>query len=217
MAAIANATGLKVPDDGLAFPPCSMDDLQDVLRPKDEGGVLAGSGFVEVVSSMEPGAADDMERHLRWGVYVVFEAPNEYARACFSQYGLKTDATGRFASLYRPYHLIGLELGVSVVEAALRGEPTGAPEAWRGDVVAVAKRDLEPGEVLDGEGGHCVWGKLVPAPRSRALDALPIGLAHGISVTRPISQGAIVTLGDVSALPGDAAVEARQDMVRHFG
>jgi predicted homoserine dehydrogenase-like protein len=217
MAAIANATGLKVPDDGLAFPPCSMDNLQDVLRPKDEGGVLAGSGFVEVVSSMQPGAADDMERHLRWGVYVVFEAPNDYARACFSQYGLKTDATGRFASLYRPYHLIGLELGVSVVEAALRGEPTGAPEAWRSDVVAVAKRDLEPGEVLDGEGGYYVWGKLVPAPRSRDLDALPIGLAHGISVTRPISQGAIVTLGDVSALPGDAAVAARRDMVRHFG
>jgi len=217
MAAIANATGLKVPEDGLAFPPCGMDDLQSVLRPRDAGGVLAGTGFVEVVSSMEQGAIDDMERHLRWGVYVVFEAPNDYARACFSQYGLKTDTTGRFAALYRPYHLIGLELAVSVISAALNREPTGAPEAWRGDVVAVAKRDLEPGEVLDGEGGYCVWGKLVPAARSRTLDALPIGLAHQVSVVRPVLQGAIVTASDVSALPFDAAVEARVEMVRQFG
>ncbi len=216
MAAIANATGLRMPEDGLAFPPCGMDDLQNVLRPREDGGVLAGKGFVEVVSSMEEGAADDMERHLRWGVYVVFEAPNDYARACFAQYGLKTDATGRFAALYRPYHLIGLELAVSVVTASLHGEPTGAPEAWRGDVVAVAKRDLEPGEVLDGEGGYCVWGKLVPAARSLALDALPIGLAHGIAIVRPVARGAILSAEDVSSLPRNAAVEARRDMVGRF-
>jgi predicted homoserine dehydrogenase-like protein len=216
MAAIANATGLRVPEDGLAFPPCSMDDLQTVLRPHEAGGVLAGKGIVEVVSSMKEGAAEDMERHLRWGVYVVFEAPNDYARACFAQYGLRTDATGRFAALYRPYHLIGLELAVSVVKASLQGEPTGAPEAWRGDVVAVAKRDLEPGEVLDGEGGYCVWGKLVPAARSLALDALPIGLAHGISIVRPVLQGAVLSAGDVSSLPRDAAVAARHEMVRRF-
>ena len=217
MAAIANATLLGVPEHGLAFPPCSMDNLQNVLRPRDAGGVLAGSGMVEVVSSMEQGAADDMERHLRWGVYVVFAAPNDYARACFAQYGLKTDASGRYAALYRPYHLIGLELGISVISACLDGEPTGAPEAWRGDVVAVAKRDLEPGEVLDGEGGYCVWGKLLPAARSRDLDALPIGLAHGVSIVRPVLQGDIVTASDISALPHDAAVRARAEMVRRFG
>jgi predicted homoserine dehydrogenase-like protein len=217
MAAIANATGLKVPEHGLSFPPCSMDDLQNVLRPRDVGGVLAGTGLVEVVSSMEREAAEDMERHLRWGVYVVFEAPNDYARACFAQYGMKTDETGRFAALYRPYHLIGMELAVSVISACLDGEPTGAPEAWRGDVVAVAKRDLEPGEVLDGEGGFAVWGKLVPAARSRDLDAVPIGLAHGVSMVRPVLQGDIVTGSDISAMPGNAAAEARAEMVRRFG
>jgi predicted homoserine dehydrogenase-like protein len=217
MAAIANATGLDVPEDGLAFPPCSMDDLQIKLRPRDVGGVLSGTGLVEVVSSMEEGAAEDMERHLRWGVYVVFEAPNDYARACFAQYGMKTDETGRFAALYRPYHLIGMELAVSVISASLDGEPTGSAEAWRGDVVAVAKRDLEPGEVLDGEGGYAVWGKLVPAARSRDLDALPIGLAHGVSIIRPVLEGDIVTADDISTLPDDAAVAARAEMVRRFG
>jgi predicted homoserine dehydrogenase-like protein len=217
MAAIANATGLAVPENGLAFPPCSMDELQSVLRPRDAGGVLEGSGVVEVVSSMRRDANDDMDRHLRWGVYVVFEGPSDYARACFAQYGMRTDESGRFAALYRPYHLIGMELAVSVISAALDGEPTGAPAAWRGDVVAVAKRDLEPGEVLDGEGGFAVWGKLVPAARSRDLDALPIGLAHGVSIIRPVLQGDIVTASAVSDRPADAAVEARAEMVRLFG
>jgi predicted homoserine dehydrogenase-like protein len=217
MAAIANATGLAVPENGLAFPPCSMDELQSVLRPRDAGGVLEGSGVVEVVSSMRRDGNEDMDRHLRWGVYVVFEGPSDYARACFAQYGMRTDESGRYAALYRPYHLIGMELAVSVVSAALDGEPTGAPEAWRGDVVAVAKRDLEPGEVLDGEGGFAVWGKLVPAARSRELDALPIGLAHGVSIIRPVLQGDIVTARDISDRPADAAVVARAEMVRLFG
>jgi predicted homoserine dehydrogenase-like protein len=130
---------------------------------------------------------------------------------------MRTDESGRYAALYRPYHLIGMELAVSVVSAALDGEPTGAPEAWRGDVVAVAKRDLEPGEVLDGEGGFAVWGKLVPAARSRELDALPIGLAHGVSIIRPVLQGDIVTARDISDRPADAAVVARAEMVRLFG
>ena len=217
MAAIANATGLGVPEHGLSFPPCSMDDLQTVLRPREAGGVLERTGLVEVVSSMKPGAVDDMERHLRWGVYVVFEGPNDYARACFAQYGMRTDPTGRYAALYRPYHLIGMELAVSAISAALDGEPTGAPEAWRGDVVAVAKHHLEPGEVLDGEGGFAVWGKLVPAARSRELDALPIGLAHGVSIVRPVLEGEIVTMRDVSTMPVDAAVQAREEMLRQFG
>ena len=135
----------------------------------------------------------------------------------FRQYGLPVDSTGRYAAMFKPFHLIGLELGISVLSAALRGEPTGQSRVFRGDAVAVAKRDLEPGEMLDGEGGFAVWGKLVPAARSRELDALPIGLAHGVSMVRPVLQGDIVTAGDVSARASDAAVEARAEMVRRFG
>ncbi len=94
--------------------------------------------------------------------------------------------------MYKPYHLIGLELGISVLSAALRGEPTGQPQAWRGDVVAVAKRALQAGEMLDGEGGYTVWGKLVPARRSLAEGALPIGLAHRVRLRRDIGAGDIV-------------------------
>ncbi|PLX36544.1 MAG: flagellar biosynthesis protein FlgA [Hyphomicrobiales bacterium] len=197
MAAIANACDLAVPTDGLAFPPCGVDDLAQILKPRSAGGLLEGNGMVEVISSLERDGRP-VFRDLRWGVYVVLEAPNDYAAACFRQYGLKTDDSGRFAAMYKPFHLIGLELSISVLNAALRGEPTGQTRAFRGDAVAVAKKDLKPGDTLDGEGGYTVWGKLQPADASLAAGALPIGLAHGVPLTRPVKQGSVVTWQDVN-------------------
>jgi len=215
MAAIANATGLAPPEDGLAFPPAGTSELPTVLRPHNEGGILPRKGMVEVVSSVRrDGSAipDD----LRWGVYAVFEGETDYARRCFTEYGVATDASGRYAALWRPYHFIGLELGVSVASAALRREPTGCADAWRADVVAVAKRPLEAGEMLDGEGGATVWGKCVPASRSRALQAVPIGLAHGIRLARGVAEGAILTEAD-APLPESEPVAIRRAMVAAFG
>ena len=214
MAAIANATGLDVPRAGLAFPPCGVDDLPHVLRPRAMGGILDAPGMVEVVSSLERDGRP-VFRDLRWGVYVVIEAPNDYAAACFRQYGLRTDGTGRYAAMYKPYHLIGLELSISILSAALRGEATGQPREFRGDVVAVAKRDLAPGEMLDGEGGYTVWGKLMPARDSLAAGALPIGLAHRIRLRRPVAHGAILTRADVEAPQGEDAA-CRAAMERRF-
>jgi predicted homoserine dehydrogenase-like protein len=211
MAAIANACLLEVPEDGLGFPPCGVDDLAHVLRPRTLGGVLEKAGQVEVVTSLERDARP-VFRDLRWGVYVVIEAPNAYAAACFRQYGLATDATGRFAAMYKPFHLIGLELSISVLSAALRGEATGASREWRGDAVAVAKRDLAAGETLDGEGGWTVWGKLVPAARSLAMGALPIGLAHGVKLSRSVAAGAIVTRDAVALDPASEVVRVRDAM-----
>ena len=191
MAAVANACELDVPQDGLVFPPCGADELASVLRPKALGGVLAGDGMVEVVSSLKRNG-EPVERDLRWGVYVVFKAETDYAAACFKQYGLPTDATGRYAAMYKPFHLIGLELSISVLNVALRGEPTGSCRAWRGDAVAVAKRDLKAGEMLDGEGGYCVYAKLIPAARSLKLGALPIGLAHHVKLVRNVAAGEFV-------------------------
>ncbi len=196
MAAIANGTGLTAPDDGLLFPPCGVDDLPHTLRASDNGGCLPADGMVEVVSSLERDGRP-VFRDLRWGVYVVIKASNPYTSACFRQYGLKTDASGLYAAMYKPYHLIGLELGISVLSAALRREPTGQTRLFAGDCVAVAKRPLTAGEALDGEGGFTVWGKCITARRSTALQALPIGLAHGIRLKRPVPAGAIISETDV--------------------
>ncbi len=214
MAAVANATGLTPAPDGLAFPPCGTNDLAETLRPGNRG-VLHHAGQVEVVSSLHrdgsPVAGD-----LRWGVYVVFEAPGDYTARCFSEYGVPTDASGRVSALYRPFHLIGLELNVSILSAALRGEPTGAPTGFRGDVVATAKRGLRAGEMLDGEGGACVWGKLMPAADSLRVGGLPIGLANRLALIRDVAAGAPVTWADVRIDPTDPAYRTRREMEAAF-
>ncbi len=212
MAAVANATGLAVPRDGLLFPPAGTHRLPAVLRPATEGGVLEREGMVEVVSSLERDGRE-IEDHLRWGVYVVFTAEDTYARACFEEYGLVTDASGRFAALWRPFHLIGLELTPSIASVVLDGRATGSALSWRGDVVACAKRDLAAGEELDGEGGATVWGRLVPAARSRAEGLLPIGLAHGVRLARPVAAGELVRIEDLEELPESEALRLRRTMV----
>jgi predicted homoserine dehydrogenase-like protein len=210
MAAIANACLLDVPRDGLQFPPCGVDSLSHVLRPRELGGVLEHDGMVEVVSSLERDERP-VFRDLRWGVYVVLKAPTDYAASCFAQYGLPTDASGRYAAMYKPYHLIGLELSISVLNAALRGEATGSSREWRGDVVAVAKRALKAGETLDGEGGYTVYGKLVPATRSMADGALPLGLAHKVALKSDIAAGGLVRWSDVAIDTEAQAVKIRRE------
>jgi len=209
MAAVANATGLAPAPGGLAFPPCGVDGLAQILRPSAEGGVLHHRGQVEVISSLErDGRA--VARDLRWGVYVTFAADSEYVRRCFGEYGLVTDASGNYAAMYKPFHLIGLELGISVASVGLRGEATGCPNGFRGDVVTVAKRDLRAGETLDGEGGYTVWGRLMPARDSLACGGLPLGLAHGVKLARGASRGSIITWRDVEPVDSEAARVRRE-------
>ncbi|MCK6628372.1 MAG: SAF domain-containing protein [Anaerolineae bacterium] len=215
MAAVANATGLAPQPDGLSFPPCGVDDLARVCKPQAEGGQLAHAGTVEVVSSLERDGRP-IPRDLRWGVYVIVAAASDYVQRCFAEYGLLTDETGRYAAMYRPYHLVGLELGVSVLRAGLRGEATGCPLGFKGDVVAVAKRSLTAGEMLDGEGGYCVYGALRPAWQTLSLGALPIGLAQGVRLKQGVAAGQVVRWEDVSFDERDPAVRFRREMEQRF-
>jgi predicted homoserine dehydrogenase-like protein len=192
-----------------------VDDLPQILKPLETGGVLEHAGTVEVVAS-ENRDRSPVPRDLRWGVYVVFRAPTDYVRRCFSEYGLRTDSSGEFAALYRPYHLIGLELGISVASAALRSEPTGSSRNFVADVGAAAKRDLKPGEVLDGEGGYTVWGKLLPASKSLAVGGLPLGLAHNVPLARDVKKGQALTWADVKIDERLPAVRLRREMEALF-
>ena len=197
------------------FPPCGVEQLPELLKPHADGGLLHHKGQVEVISCLE-GDGGSVERDLRWGVYVVFEAPGDYTAHCFGEYGMATDTSGRYSALYRPYHLIGLELGISVLSAVLRGEATGAATGWRGDVGAVAKRDLAVGEVLDGEGGYTVWGRLMTAADSLAAGALPIGLANQVALKRPVAAGTTLSWADVTADETSNPVTVRREMERAF-
>ncbi|MBS81120.1 NAD(P)H-dependent oxidoreductase [Variovorax sp. Varisp41] len=213
--AVANATGLGVPSDGLLYPPASVEDIPFVTRPRDEGGVLERKGMVEVVSSLEADGRR-IPYDIRMGVWVTVEAETDYIKNCFEEYNAHTDPSGRYFTLYKRWHLIGLEVGLSVASVALRGEPTGVATCWNADVVATAKRDLAPGELLDGEGGYTVWGKLLPAERSLRIGGLPLGLAHGIKLVRPVRKGQSLTWADVAMDTGTHAFKLRSELEAMF-
>jgi predicted homoserine dehydrogenase-like protein len=199
MVAVANATGLAVSDDGLSFAPASVQDLPVLLRPREDGGILPRAGVLDVVSCITPDERF-VENHLRWGVYVTFTSHSGYATRCFGEYGIATDPSGRYAALWRPYHLIGLEIGVSIASAELRGEPTGAPYAGhRAEVVCATRAPMRAGELIDGEGGYAAYGTCVSAERARERKLIPMGLAHGLRLKRDVPADHPIGADDVAA------------------
>ena len=215
MTAVCNATGLHAQTEGLSFPPATRFEHAEICKPKADGGVLEKAGVTEVTSSVYRDGTD-VPHSLVMGTYVVFEAASAYGEECFREYSMLPDKSGKYASLYRPIHMIGLELGISVASAALRKEPTGAPICFNSDVVATAKRPLKAGEMLDGEGGFCVWGKQTPAPVSLKEGHLPLGLAHNVKLKRDIATGERLKWSDVAYDPNDLAVKVRREMETAF-
>ena len=213
--AVANATGLEVPSNGLIYPPASIEDIPVVTRPKSDGGLLEKKGMVEVISSLNPDGTP-IDYDIRMGVWVTVEAETEYIKNCFEEYKVHTDPTGRYFTLYKRWHLIGLELGMSVASVVLREEATGVATGWKADVAATAKRTLKAGEMLDGEGGYTVWGKLFPAPTSLERRALPLGLAHHVKVIRDVPEGDTVTWDDVEMDTSLKAYSIRKEFEKTF-
>ena len=213
--AIANACGLNVPTGGLIYPSGSIDDLPNQMRPVGEGGVLEGPGMVEVQNCLDEGGGQ-IDYDIRMGVFVCVKAVTEYQKRCLEEYKVRTDDSGRYMCAYKRWHLIGLELGMSVANVGLRGEATGVAEAFRADVVAVSKRDLAVGEVLDGEGGYTVAGQLRPTAVTVPMRALPLGLACDIKVVRPVKADRILTYDDVEIDESAAAAKLRRDLEDGF-
>jgi predicted homoserine dehydrogenase-like protein len=213
--AVCNATGLTPAPEGLLYPPGSVDEIPSLMRPRNEGGVLHHKGQVEVISSLKTDGTV-IPYDIRFGVFVVFEGETEYIQRCFAEYGVKTDPGGRYACMYKRWHLIGLEVGISVASVGLRGEATGCATGWRADAVAVAKKALSPGEMLDGEGGYTVVGRLMPSADSLAQGCLPLGLAHGWKVLRPVAAGQPVRWSDVAFDASSTAVRLRREMEALF-
>ncbi|MHA6262497.1 NAD(P)H-dependent oxidoreductase [Arenibacterium sp. CAU 1754] len=209
-AAISNATGLNAPSHGLTYPSGSIDDIATLMRPRDEGGVLEQAGMVEVISSI----ADDgsmIPNDIRQGVWVVVKATSEYQKNCFEEYMVSTDDSGLYYCNFKRFHLIGLELGLSVGSVGIRKEATGASKEFRSDVVAVSKKDMKAGEMLDGEGGYCVAGQLRPSRVSVPMRALPLGLTGDIKLIRDVPVDTILTYDDVEIDESLNAVKLRRE------
>jgi predicted homoserine dehydrogenase-like protein len=210
-AAIANATGLDVPTHGLTFPPGAADDIPTLMRPKSEGGELERKGMVEVISCLTRDG-EQIPHDIRKGVWVCFEADTDYLKNCFEEYKWITDPSGRYMCSYKRWHMIGLELAISIASIGLRGEATGHAVAFKADAAAIAKRDLKAGEVLDGEGGYTVAGGLRPADVSVANGYVPLGLAHSISLKNAVADGQPITWDDVIADETTTAYKLRREI-----
>lgn len=192
MASVSNATGLLPNTAGLLFPACGADDLPRILKPKTDGGILERSGMVEVVASEERDGRP-VYRDLRFGIYVTLRGDSDYMKSCYKEYGMVTDETGEYTSLYRPNHMIGLEMNISVAAVGTRREPTGYPKMFNADVVSIAKCDIPAGTILDGEGGYYVYGNVLPAKLSVAKGCLPLGFSGHKKVLRSIKAGEVIT------------------------
>jgi predicted homoserine dehydrogenase-like protein len=213
MASAANACELDPQPDGLRFPPCGVEHLAATCKPERDGGSLAFSGTLEVVSSLRRDGSP-VPGDLGGGVFVTVAAPDAYLARRLAEAGLRVDSSGRYAALYRPHALAGAELLISVLRVGLRGEATGLPLSWRGDAVALARRDIEAGEQI--EVGANISGALRPASASLSGGLLPVGLAQSLAMRRAVSAGAAVTWDDVEYEPTNPTVRMRKLMERTF-
>lgn len=196
MAAVSNASELKCPKNGLTYPPVGVYEIANKVKPKSKGGVTDFEGQVEVISSIDR-KKKNIPNDLRWGVYIVIKAQNSYAKACFKEYGMVTDTSGNYSALWRPYHYIGLELAQSIYSIALEKKATGQTKFFNADVASIAKKNIKPGEILDGEGGFFARGRLVPAKKSITEKLLPLGLSGGCIVIKNIKKDNLIKLSDV--------------------
>jgi len=200
MCAVANACNLVPQAGGFKYPAIEYEDLPSMLKPQSEGGILEHSGTIEILSNLKRDGTL-VKRSLRWGTYVVFKGRSDYVKDQLTDFSrehrILTDSSGEYSIIYRPTHLIGLELGISVASVGLLGVPTGSPSSFVADVATVAKKDLKPGDVLDGEGGYTVYGQLVSTEKSLRAGYLPMGLSDKTKVAKYVTKDSIITYNDV--------------------
>ncbi|MDA8726935.1 Gfo/Idh/MocA family oxidoreductase, partial [Candidatus Pelagibacter bacterium] len=208
MCAVSNAANLKCPSNGLTFPPIGVYDIAKKLIPKQEGGLIDFDGQVEVISSIDLNK-NDIPNDLRWGVYIVIKAKNEYVKNCFKDYGMVTDSSGNYSAIWRPYHYIGLELAQSIYSIALDNCATGFTKYYNADVASYAKKDLKVGDKLDGEGGFCARGKLITSQKSKDEKILPLGLTDNAILKKNINKDQVIRLDDVELNLPQEVIEAR--------
>jgi predicted homoserine dehydrogenase-like protein len=208
MCAVSNASNLKCPSNGLTFPPVGVYDIAKKLIPKEEGGLIDYEGQVEVISSIDLNQKD-IPNDLRWGVYIVIKAQNQYVKNCFKDYGMVTDASGSYSAIWRPYHYIGLELAQSIYAIALDQKATGQTINYNADVAAYAKKDLKAGDRLDGEGGFCARGKLITSKKSKQENILPLGLTDNAVLKKDINKDEVIKINDVELNLPKEVIEAR--------
>ena len=196
MAALANATGLELSKRGMYGPAASRNTLQDVFALQSDGGVLD-----------RPGVVDYCTGDVAPGVFVIVRTDQPYINHEMSYLRM---GTGPYFALYRPYHLASIEAPLSIARAVLDREPSLVAPPLQAEVCAMAKKDMNPGDVIDGIGGYCVRGYSDIATDAKRDNLVPIGIIQGAIVQKPIKVGDLITYDHVQLNESSLIVQLRR-------
>lgn len=197
MTSLSNMAGLPPDCRGMHEPSVSISDIARVMSLDSEGGILQSSGVVELANSIAEDSKTPLERPLNMGVFVVIRTDHPFIQEDLKGYISIEGGNGANHLLYRPYHLVAVEAPITIAKAALYGLPTGAPIGHTSDVITVAKKDLETGEILDGGGGYTVNGLIERADVSVRERLLPLGLSAGARLLKDVARGEVIRYEDV--------------------
>ncbi len=211
MCAVSNMTGLPPDRRGMHEPPAGLAALPDLFASADSGGLLKSSGVVDLANGVGPDGESELSENIADGVWVVVTSEREHIREDMRIHGTRVSADGQRMALFREYHLCGIETPLSIAQAALLGASSGLPlETPTSEVLAYAKRDLRPGDTLDGSGGRLVYGMIDRAETLEAEGVLPLGLSYGSRVLEPIAADQPIPAGAVEVKDGSFVAKLRE-------
>jgi predicted homoserine dehydrogenase-like protein len=191
-AVLANATGFHVGRRGMFGPSCSYVREIAQLLPADQ---MLATGLVDYALGAAP----------HTGAFVVVHEDTPLKKVQLAYYKI---GDGPFYVFYTPFHLPHIQIASTIGRAVIHHDATVAPIAGPVcEVLTVAKRDLQAGEVLDGIGGFCTYGLIDNAAAARSQAALPIGLSEGCVLGRNISKDDVLSFADVD-LPASGLVQS---------
>jgi len=179
MAAVSNATGL-IPDvPGMHGPKAELGELSRVFIPESDGGILGRRGCVDFsTGKVAPGVF----------AIVATDEPRIVNDMRFVSMG-----EGPYYMFFRPFHLCNIETPIAVAEAVIYGEPTVTAKSMYSEVVAMAKRDLKPGETVGSIGSADIFNKIYTYQEARQKKAIPMGIAPGGKVIGTVKKGEMLT------------------------
>ncbi len=194
MCALGNMVGL-VPDvRGMHEPSVNIREIAQAFSLQAEGGLLSQHGVIELANSVAKDGKTLLPDGLRMGVFVVIRTDHPFTQEDLKDYYLAPGGNDHNFLLYRPYHLVAVEAPISIAKAVLYGQPTGSPlPTPTTEVITVAKRNLEEGEVIDGGGGYTVNGICEKATIARAENFLPLGVSVGAKLKHDVAAGEAIS------------------------
>jgi predicted homoserine dehydrogenase-like protein len=202
-AIVANGTGLRAPKRGL-YAWEHREHVDELATRYDLDDLERLGGIVDYVIGAQPAP----------GIYVIGTHDDPLERQYMKLY---KRGDGPLYVFYTPQHLCHFEVPTSVARVVLLGDPVLAPLGGPVvEVIATAKRDLAAGEVLDGIGGYMAYGQCENADVVAAEGLLPMGIATGSTLVRPVSKDAVLRYEDVELPPGRLVDQLRAEQASHF-